>query len=403
MTIQVKGRKRLWLPVMIGVVALVVLCVMAWVLWPRGTSAPSLQQTVTPPVPEPVALSANILFLGNTFWGRYTQEYAAKSPLGYSYPFSRLHELGREKYDAWISGLECPMKASVHMTAAQQEEQLQFNCSPDFLPEAKKWFTAFSLANNHTDNQGADGFAETQQHLEENGIQYVGHYDPAKLDDICEVIALPVTVQYSDDSTKKQQLPMAVCAFHGVFKIPTQAAVAQMKQYSEVMPVIAMPHMGAEYKPVPDQIKMDFYHSLIDGGADVVVGDHPHWIQSTEAYKGKLIVYSMGNFMFDQNWNPELMRSAAIRMLMTAKGESLEDWLALGETCRSYHDDCLAMAQQQGLAKLAFVYQFAALGTQTDRRAITGSADASATQSILERLGWEQTMSELKAPYSSSY
>ena len=90
-------------------------------------------------------------------------------------------------------------------------------------------------------------------------------------------------------------------------------------------------------------------------------------------------------------------------MLMTAKGESLEDWLALGETCRGYHDGCLAMAQQQGLAKLAFVYQFAALGTQTDRRAITGPADASATQSILERLGWEQTMSELKGPYSSSY
>lgn len=401
MTIQVKGRRRLWLPISIGVVVLAVLCVMAWLLWPRGTSAPSSQQTAPVPAPEPIALHSNVLFVGNTFWGRYTQEYAAKSPLGHAYPFSRLNELGRENYDAWISGLECPMKASVHMTAAQQEENLQFNCSPDFLPEAKKWFTAFSLANNHTDNQGADGFAETQQHLEENGIQYVGHYDPAKLDDICEVIALPVTVRYSDNSTKKQQLPVAICAFHGVFKIPTEAAVAEMKQYSEVMPVIAMPHMGAEYKPVPDQIKTDFYHRLIDEGADVVLGDHPHWIQSTEAYKGKLIVYSMGNFMFDQDWNPELMRSAAIRTVIAAKGDSLKDWLALGEKCQAYHDDCLAVAQQQHLTKLTTTYRFGAIGTQTDTRALTGIASASATQAILDRLRWAQTMSGLSEPYGA--
>ncbi len=401
MTIQVKGRRRLWVPIAIGVLVLAAACVAAWLLWPKGTGAPSSQQTTTVPMAEPVAVSSNILFLGNSFWGRYTQEYAAKSPLGYAYPFSRLNELDRDSYDAWISGLECPMKASVHMTAAEQEKNLQFNCSPDFLPEAKKWFTAFSLANNHTDNQGADGFTETQQHLEENGIQYVGHYDPDKREDICEVIALPVTVQYSDDSTKKQQLAVAVCAFHGVFKIPTQAAVDEMKQYGEIMPVIAMPHMGAEYKPTPDQIKTDFYHRLIDGGADVVLGDHPHWIQSTEAYNGKLIVYSMGNFMFDQNWNPELMRSAAIRTVLAAKGDSLKQWLALGETCQAYHDDCLAAAQKQHLTKLTTTYQFGVIGTQTDARALTGVADAGASQSILDRLQWDRTMNGLKAPYGA--
>ena len=133
------------------------------------------------------------------------------------------------------------------------------------------------------------------------------------------------------------------------------------------MPVFAMPHMGAEYKPVPDQIKTDFYHRLIDAGADVVLGDHPHWIQTTEAYKGKLIVYSMGNFMFDQNWNPELMRSAAIHTRLTIKEGALEEWLSFGTECRIYQDDCLEHAKQQNLTRLQPGYEFSAVGTQTDR------------------------------------
>lgn len=398
MTIQVRERRRIWPFVVGGVIVAAAICLAVWMLWPR-TESPAPASQASTPAPTPVAITSDILFLGNTFWGRYTQEYAAKSPLGHAYPFSRLNELQRDDYDAWISGLECPMKASVHMTAAQQEENLQFNCSPDFVPEAKKWFTAFSLANNHTDNQGADGFTETQRHLEENGIQYFGHYDPNKLEDICEVIALPVTVKYSDDSKQKKLLPVAICAYHGVFRVPSQAAVDEIAKYSKMMPVFAMPHMGAEYKPVPDQIKTDFYHSLIDAGADAVLGDHPHWVQSTESYKGKLIVYSMGNFMFDQDWNPELMRSAAIHTRMTVTEGSLGEWLALGETCRAYHDDCLKEAESKGLSRLSPTYQFGAFATQTDRRAVTGRAEPGVERSVLDRLHWDQTMSKLDAPY----
>jgi hypothetical protein len=397
-------RKRRWGRWVLAAALVLGLAVAAYVLW--GRQAPAPQQAVPAPVPQkiepkPVSLTSDVLFLGNSFWGRYTHDYAMKSPLKYAYPFSRLHELQRDRYNAWVSGLECPMKASVQMSTAEQEKELQFNCSPDFLPEAKKWFTAFSLANNHTDNQGADGFRETQKHLEKQGIQYFGHYDPAKLDDVCEVIALPVSVRYSDASTKKAQLPVAMCAYHGVFGVPPQAAVDEMKQYSALMPVFALPHMGAEYKPAPDQIKTDFYRGLIDAGADVVLGDHPHWVQSTESYKGRLIVYSMGNFMFDQDWNPELLRSAAIHTRLTAEGGALADWLALGEACGAHHDDCPAEAKQQKLAKLDMRYGFKAIGTTTDRKAVTGLADSSAQQSILERLKWPQTMRQLRAPYSA--
>lgn len=349
------------------------------------------------------SVTSNILFTGNSFWGRNTNDWSMASPLKYAYPFSRLDEFHRDKYDAWVSGLECPTADDVHMTAAQMEVNLQFNCDPAYLGEASKWFTAFTLANNHTDNHGAEGFTQTKRHLDEHGIQYFGNYDPTVLKDVCDIISMPGTIHLSDKTTKKGYLPMALCGYHGVFQIPPQAAVDEMKQYAEYMPVIAMPHMGAEYTSAPDQIKTDFYHSLIDGGADMVIGDHPHWIQNTEAYKGHLIVYSMGNFMFDQQFNTEVTRSAAIRVDMSvtaSEGSKIEEWLAVGGKCKQLHDDCLTQIQAQHLPKLQVTYKFDAIGA-TDTNKITKPATAAEQAAILQRLEWPATMKQLQSPYAS--
>ena len=358
--------------------------------------------TTTVKVPQPTAIYSNLLFMGNTFWGRYMNDWSMASPLKTAYPFSRLNEFHRDQYNAWITGLECPTVEGVTMTSLQMDTLLQFNCPPEYLPEAAKWFTAFTLANNHTDNQGVDGFKETKQSLDKNGIQYFGHYDPRELNDLCDVISLPVTVTNDDTSISKGRLPVAMCGYHGVFRIPLPDSVAVMKKYSTLMPVIAMPHMGAEYQPAADQIKTDFYRSLIDGGADMVLGDHPHWIQNTESYKGHLIVYSMGNFMFDQQTTQEVTRSAAIQVVIASNGgnkDMIKKWLALGETCSTYHDTCLADATSEGLTKLDLTFQFGVVGTN-DADKITKPATAAQQVGILQRLNWNATMSKLHAPYS---
>jgi len=268
------------------------------------------------PAPTTSQINSNMLFMGNSFWGRYINDWSMASSLKTAYPFSRLSEFNRSQYDAWITGLECPIVPGVNISSAEMNSTLSFNCSPDYLQEAAKWFTAVTLANNHTDNQGVDGFAETQNQLDKNSIQYFGHYDPYQLSDICDVIAMPVTVTKSDNTTAKGKLPVAMCGYHGVFKIPPAASLALMEQYAKYMPVIAMPHMGVEYQTAPDQLKTSVYESMIDNGADMVLGDHPHWVQNTEVYKGHLIVYSMGNFMFDQQDTAEVTRSAAINVVM---------------------------------------------------------------------------------------
>lgn len=351
--------------------------------------------------PQPTALSSNILVFGNTFWGRYINDWSMASPLQQAYPFSRLHEFHRDEYNAWLTGLECPTVPGVTMTSAEMDATLTFNCDPSYLSEAAKWFTAFTLANNHTDNQGAEGFATTQQELAKHSIQYFGHYDPRALDDVCEVISLPITVTFDDATTSEGDLPVAMCGYHGVFRIPGEEAVNKMTEYAKYMPVLAFPHMGAEYKAEPDEIKTSLYRNMIDAGADVVLGDHPHWIQATESYKGRLIVYSMGNFMFDQQGASELRRSAAVRVVLSAEAADagdLRDWLEIGKSCKEYHDSCLERIAQQSLKKLDISYRFGIVGTDSSGK-IVKPANEAQQASILERLRWDQAVKQLQAPY----
>ncbi|NTW62318.1 CapA family protein [Candidatus Saccharibacteria bacterium] len=384
------------------VVILWATCLTAWMYFNSARPSNLVTPTIAPKTVQPRSVSSNVLFLGNTFWGRYVEDWSMASPLKYSYPFSRLNEFQRDKYDAWISGIECPIVASVHMTSAEQEQALQFNCSPNFLPEASKWFTAFTLANNHTDNQGSEGFTETKQQLEKNGIQYFGHYDPRVIDDVCEVVSLPATVTKDNGKLSKGNIPVAMCAYHGVFQIPPEESAAIIKKYSDYMPVIAMPHMGAEYQAAPDEIKTTFYRSLIDNGADMVIGDHPHWVQTSESYKGHLIVYSMGNFMFDQQGIMEMTRSAGINVVMSINDKPgvLSKWLALGGSCGRFKDDCLDKIKAQNLPKLHVIYRFGFVGTNDDKK-IAKPATAEQQAGISQRLNWQSTMQGLQSPYGS--
>ena len=387
-------------------VVLILLTIFASALWATYAPKPSdtaTKQQAAPPAVKPVSLSANTLFFGNVYWGRYINDWSMKSDLKTAYPFSRLNEFDRQKYDAWIAGLECPTVAGFTQTSVEEDTTLSFNCNPEYLSEAAKWFTAFTLANNHTDNRGAEGFTETKQQLDAHKIQYFGHYDPYLAEDACEVIALPVKVTYDDKSVKTEKLPVALCAYHGVFKIPPANSLAEIAKYAQYMPVIAMPHMGKEYVATPDQIKTSTYRAMIDQGADMVLGDHPHWVQATEAYKGKLIVYSMGNFIFDQQDSAEVTRSAGINVVMNTTGvdsAELDKWIELGKTCASFKDNCLETAKALQYKKLPMTYQFGVVGTD-DGGKIVKPATAAQQSSILQRLNWQTTMSQLQPPYAS--
>jgi poly-gamma-glutamate synthesis protein (capsule biosynthesis protein) len=285
---------------------------------------------------------SRLLFVGDVMWGRTVQTKAQSSGVGYQYPTSSLTRADRDNYDAWIANFECPITTK-DVPLKLQIDILKFNCRPEYLSNLAKWFTAVSQANNHTMNvDGQWGIEQGRKHLEQAGIQYFGNYDMSRLNDICEVVTLPATTATTH---KKVSLPVALCGYMQVVNVPpTEAQLNVMQRYAKVMPVIAMPHMGVEYRSTAEGEKISAYHAMIDHGADTVIGAHPHVIQNSESYHGKLIAYSLGNFLFDQH---RVSRATNIGLgvgikLTIADGAAASLYEQIAPSCKVFRDDCLA-------------------------------------------------------------
>ncbi|HEY5806221.1 MAG TPA: CapA family protein [Candidatus Saccharimonadales bacterium] len=347
-----------------------------------------------PPKPEKVRVEGRYLFTGTVVWARHMQEWSAKpdGTTDYAYPFSGLSTFDRSKYDAWTADLECPVMTE-EISTAVQESDTAFNCRPEFLPEAAKYFNFFNLANNHTrDFNGQAALDETRTHLEKNGIQHWGDFEPGKTNNVCEVMALPVRVISSTagkESSAKGNLPVAFCAWHYFFRLPQPGEIETMKKYAEVMPVFAFMQAGIEYRPSADNYQRIMAHKIADQGPQFVVVNSAHWVQDGEVYKGVPILYSTGNFIFDQQSNKEVTRSASLDGSMTIEyTPELDKWLALGESCKAQKDNCFEQIKQQELQqpKLSFNYDLVA---GDDSNKLTKRASTDIQAAVEQRVGWD--------------
>ena len=83
---------------------------------------------------------------------------------------------------------------------------------------------------------------------------------------------------------------------------------------------VATMHAGIEYVRKPNQAQIDFAHTAIDAGADMIIGSHSHWIQTIEKYNDKYIFYSLGNFIFDQMWSTETREGLTLKITLSKTG-----------------------------------------------------------------------------------
>jgi len=97
---------------------------------------------------------------------------------------------------------------------------------------------------------------------------------------------------------------------------PTYAAlrveVAAAKAQADLL--VVMTHWGIEYEDHPRDVEIAAAHAMVEAGADVIIGDHPHWVQSVELYRGAYITYGVGNFVFDQMWSTETREGSLQRL-----------------------------------------------------------------------------------------
>lgn len=148
-----------------------------------------------------------------------------------------------------------------------------------------------SLANNHSGNYGLDGINQTIKLLEDNNIQVTGG-NGAIFKDIKGLKF--AFLGYNDIGFRQTGISWADEA-------RIQSEIAGARESADV--VIVTYHWGAEYRNQPDARQKYLGRFTIDAGADLVIGNHPHWIQPVEIYRGKLITYAHGNFIFDQEWS----------------------------------------------------------------------------------------------------
>ncbi len=352
--------------------------------------APVAQESVTLQKQATGTIEGKYLFSGTSTWARAIDR---DSRGDYNWPFSQLGTFGA--YDEWSTDFECPITNNT-VPYSVQVTQLVFNCRPEFLPSATKYITLYDLANNHTDNQnGMVGLAETRKHLDAAGAQYYGSFDPSVPKDVCEVIALSVRVKKEGSAEEKAELPVAFCAWHYFYRKPLAGELDVMDRYAKIMPVFAFVEAGAEYYPKADNIQEELARQIIDHGPEFLVANSPHWVQNTEVYKNKLIMYSTGNFMFDQI-DTETKRGVSLETNVTLQYDDMAaKWLKLGPMCKKFQDDCLEQAERQGLTKPKLTYKFNVVGSQGGAGIPTRKADAITQKAIEERTNWAETLRQL--------
>ena len=147
-----------------------------------------------------------------------------------------------------------------------------------------------NFGNNHSANYGKAGIDEMKELLEKNGIAVTGLKGPVYLQVKGVKFAF---LGYSDI----EKTPLVSTAEEEKIRVE----VAEAKKNADV--VIVQYHWGTEYITPPEQRQKDLGRLTIDAGADLVIGNHPHWIKPIEFYNSKLITYGHGNFAFDQEWS----------------------------------------------------------------------------------------------------
>ncbi len=208
--------------------------------------------------------------------------------------------------DITFTNLECPLSTvGAHSPS---------NCVFRAKPETVKVLTLLgvdivSLANNHTLDAGREGLLQTLEHLDKAGVLYCGaarRQQAASQPVYLHARGVRVAfVAFTDLSFAHGSYSKVAGDMHNLCE-----AVSAARELSDI--VVVSLHWGEEYRQTPTQRQRQVAHAAIDAGADLIVGHHPHTLEGIEIYKHRPILYSMGNFIFDQRDAPDGRMESAV-------------------------------------------------------------------------------------------
>lgn len=201
--------------------------------------------------------------------------------------------------DIRVGNLECV----VATTGEPEEKIFKFRAHPRTLDVLKKHMDAVSIANNHSGDFGREAFDEMLGLLDRQGIKHTGgghNLSEAHTPLIIEKNGLRIALLgYNEFMPRSFEADAtgAGSAWSEDEMVSADIHRARSQYHADI--VVPIMHWGWENETHSSLRQQQLAHLMINAGADLVIGGHPHVTQEVEYYQGKLIVYSVGNFMID--------------------------------------------------------------------------------------------------------
>lgn len=233
------------------------------------------------------------------------------------FPFQHVHE-HLQNSDLTFGNLECVLSQTGTYSNEYNSIQMR-GLSAQIGGLVESGFNILNFANNHCLQHGEQSFLSTLKLLKENGIHYCG----VNLDD--HQVGIPTVIEIN--TIKIAFLGYSLRPRQYFSKNPlysegsTEGIIQDIRTAKEsANKVIVSLHWGDEFIDSPSPFEIDLGRKLIDAGANIIIGHHPHVLRGIEYHKKGIIIYSLGNFICDMIWDRRLRESLIFHCTITQNG-----------------------------------------------------------------------------------
>lgn len=243
-------------------------------------------------------INDSIIFVGDVMLARNVELLMRKNNSKYPYEGINFNEFTEKSFIVGNFEASIPL---VHVPT--KIFTMNFSVDKTLLPFAfDAGFTHFSLANNHSLDYGIDNYLNTRKQLQTKGFQVFG--EPSQL---------------SNDSVNIINLNNSTVSLIGINTLSQKPSVLDIEniltyatQNSDFQIIYA--HWGTEYDLKSNSSQREFAKQLVEAGADLVIGHHPHVVQEVELIDGVPVFYSLGNYIFDQYFSTDVQQGLMLNI-----------------------------------------------------------------------------------------
>lgn len=260
--------------------------------------------------------AAEFIFVGDIMLSRYIGQ-AMERRQDYNFPFEKIKSF-LAGADLVFGNLENPIsgggKSAGHLYSFRADSRATAGLKA-------AGFTVLSVANNHVFDYGLEAFSETLDNLRQAAIAYVGggkNFKEAHQGASLEINGVKtIILAYTD------LLPMSEAASGeqaGVAYLDQKQMVKDIEAAKEKSDLVIVSfHWGREYETKANGRQKNIAALAVAAGASLVVGHHPHVSQEIEKIQGVTVAYSLGNFIFDQNFSEETKTGLVLKVIVKDK------------------------------------------------------------------------------------